>query len=230
MRRLNRLASGLLFTLLLLVTSSSAYAHPHVWIDLRIKPLMNAQGELLGLQQAWRFDPFYSLVLIEELERGGAAAELEARYDQLGLEIINNLNGVRFFTRGEVQVTHQTTNQTANQTLQANWGKVTDYTLLRIGQRLELRFFLPLNQPLLLTAAPFNYQIYDPTYYIEMLHAEEAGLDSSALTKGCLAEVHAPQPSPHLIEQAYALDKTETAEDPLLGLYFAESVTLKCPE
>ena len=223
MRRLFRITSGWLAILVLLATISSANAHPHVWVDLRVKPLMNAQGELLGLQQAWRFDPFYSLVLIEELERGGPKAELEERYDQLATEIVNNLNGVHFFTQGQVNQAIK-----SNQTTKANWGKVTDYTLLRIGQRIEIKFFLPLNQPLLLTAAPFNYQIYDPTYYIEMLHALEAGLDSTALSQGCAAQLTAPKPSADLIEKALSLDKTETAEDPQLGLYFAERVTLEC--
>ncbi len=221
MRRLNRLASGWLFTLLLftllpLVTSSSVYAHPHVWIDLRIKPVINTQGELLGLQQAWRFDPFYSLVLIEELERGGPKNELEARYDQLAVEIVNNLSHANFFTQGQ------------SKNIQLNWKPVTDYTLLRIGQRIELKFLLPLQQPLLLTAAPFNYQIYDPTYYIEMLHALEMGINKTGLPNHCKITLESPQPSADLIEQALSLDKTDTAEDPQLGLYFAERVTLEC--
>ena len=88
--------------IILLVTAKLASAHPHVWIDLRIKPLMNEQGNLLGLEQAWRFDPFYSLVLIEELDKGGPKVELEERYDQLSIEIVNNLNGVNFFTQGHI--------------------------------------------------------------------------------------------------------------------------------
>ena len=218
MRRYRMLKGVLLILLLLLITATKVNAHPHVWIDLRIKPVMNEQSALLGLEQAWRFDPFYSLVLIEELEKGGDATELEERYDQLAWEIVKNLNSVNFFTQGYFL-------QAASQ-----WGQVTEATLLRRGQRLELRFYLPLAQPLLLKDSSFNYQIYDPTYYIEMLHATEAGLDKTGLTAGCKLELKAPTPSSSLIEQALALDKTETSEDPELGKHFAEQVTLGCLE
>lgn len=216
MRRYLRQIGDLLVAWVLLMMATQVGAHPHVWIDLRIKPVMNEQGELLGLEQAWRFDPFYSLVLLEELEKGGVAAELEERYDQLAWEIVKNLNNVSFFTQGRVL-------QTPSQ-----WNQVTEATLLRRGQRLELRFYLPLANPLLLSSAAFSYQIYDPTYYIEMLHAAESGLDKTGLTAACQLELEVASPSSYLIEQALALDKTETAEDPELGKHFAERVTLDC--
>lgn len=216
MRRYLRRIGDLLVAWVLLMMATQVGAHPHVWIDLRIKPVMNVQGELLGLEQAWRFDPFYSLVLLEELEKGGVAAELEERYDQLAWEIVKNLNNVSFFTQGRVL-------QTPSQ-----WNQVTEATLLRRGQRLELRFYLPLANPLLLSSAAFSYQIYDPTYYIEMLHAAESGLDKTGLTAACQLELEVASPSSYLIEQALALDKTETAEDPELGKHFAEKVTLDC--
>lgn len=213
---LNRASLVLLISLGLLVIATSASAHPHVWIDLRIKPVMNEQGQLLGLEQAWRFDPFYSLVLIEELERGGPKAELETRYDQLVIEIVNTLKGVNFFTQGQ------------SNGLKVSWLAVTEHTLLRVGQRLEFRFLLSLAKPLALDQQPFSYQIYDPTYYIEMLHSVTGGLDKSALMVGCSIKLTAPSPSSDLIEKALALDKNEVAEDPQLGSYFAEQTTLSC--
>ena len=67
------LLRSLLAAGLLVLVASTAQAHPHVWIDLRVQPQLNEQGQLVALQQAWRFDPFYSLILIEELQRGGPA-------------------------------------------------------------------------------------------------------------------------------------------------------------
>lgn len=208
----------LLITLGLLIATVKVNAHPHVWIDLRIKPLMDEQGALLGLEQAWRFDPFYSLVLLEELEKGGPEAELEERYDQLALEIVNNLNEVSFFTQG------------FNNQAPSQWNPVAQSTLLRVGQRIELRFFLPLQNPLPIEELPFSYQVYDPTYYIEMLHALEVGLDKSALKTGCHLSLETPTPSADLIQKALALDKKATSDDSQLGKYFAEQVTLSCSQ
>lgn len=218
MRRLLTLARVWLGFLGLLVVATSVNAHPHVWIDLRIKPLMNEQGNLLGLEQAWRFDPFYSLVLIEELERGGPKDELEERYGELAVEIVNNLNNVHFFTQGRaLQISSQ-------------WSQVTDSTLLRIGQRIELRFYLPLASPLPLESLPFSYQVYDPTYYIEMLHSVDTGVDKTALKIGCDLHLETPTPSFDLTQKALALDKGATVDDSQLGKHFAERVTLDCLE
>jgi len=214
--RYQKLKGALLVTLVLLVTVAKANAHPHVWIDLRTKPLMTEQGDLLGLEQAWRFDPFYSLVLIEELEKGGDATELEERYDQLAWEMVKNLNSVNFFTQGKVGLTA------------SEWNSVTEATLMKIGQRLELRFRLPLAKSLPLNDTSFSYQIYDPSYYIEMLHATDSGLNTSALNAACQLQLKSASPSSELIQKALALDKTEVSEDPQLGMYFAEKVTLNC--
>lgn len=216
MRRYKKQLGVFLVTWVLFIIATQVSAHPHVWIDLRIKPVMNEQGELLGLEQAWRFDPFYSLVLIEELDKGGPEAELEERYDQLALEIVNNLNGVSFFTYGS-------TTKAASQ-----WKPVTQSTLLRRGQRIELRFYLPLQTPLTFAELPFSYQVYDPTYYIEMLHALEVGLDKSALNTACQLSLETPNPSADLIQKALVLDKEDTPDDLQLGKYFAEQVTLSC--
>ncbi|GLR64809.1 DUF1007 family protein [Marinospirillum insulare] len=213
-----RQKTSLLTTLVLLTLAGQLNAHPHVWIDLRTKPVINDRGELLGLEQAWRFDPFYSLVLIEELEKGGAAEELEERYDQLAWEIVKNLNSVNFFTQGKAEL------------MASQWAEVTESTLLKVGARIELRFFLPLVEPLLVKEATFSYQVYDPSYYIEMLHAKEGGLDRTGLKPTCELSLEVATPSPDLIQQALALDKTQVADDPQLGKYFAERVNLDCLE
>lgn len=211
-----RLLLKTLWLPILLLMSLPVAAHPHVWIELRVTPLINAQGQLTALQQSWRFDPFYSLILLEELERGGPANELEQRYDQLAQEVVANLARVDFFTRI----------QQGQQAIKP--GQVKDYTLLRTGQRIEFSFELPLQQPIPLRSTQLSYRIYDPGYYIEILHTPEQGINASQLPGHCRTHLEAPNPSSELIEAALSLDITDMAEDPQLGLYFSERLLLEC--
>ena len=50
------------------LNSSPVLAHPHGWIDLSVRVITNDEGVATGLHQAWRMDPFYSLVVFEELQ------------------------------------------------------------------------------------------------------------------------------------------------------------------
>lgn len=205
------------FLLLALVFfSGSLQAHPHVWIDLRVSPQVNDQGEVTALRQAWRFDPFYSLVLIEELERGGPKDELEQRLDELALEVVRNLQKFEFFTRMRLEGKRQ------------SFAQVVDYNLMQVGRRIEFSFVLPLQEPVALKGQQLHYQVYDPSYYIEILHLPGRGLDKEALPEVCKMELQEPNPSSDLIEKALALDENEVPEDPMLGEHFAETVYLDC--
>ncbi len=184
---------------------------------MRVAPLVNNEGELVALRQAWRFDPFYSLLLIEELEAGGSEAEFQQRLDDLIQDIVTNLRQFSFYT--QVQLEGRS----------LDFAQVKDYNLMEIHQRIEFSFILPLAEPVALQGQELNYQIYDPSYYIEMLHRQEEGIDTSQLPESCELDLHQAQPSDEVLEEALALDKDETPEDPQLGRYFAETVTLNCP-
>ena len=199
----------------LLLISSYTQAHPHVWVDLRVYPVLNDQQQLVALQQSWRFDPFYSLVLIEELERGGPPQELEQRFDQLALEVVNNLARFDFFSRVSRDGQRQ------------SFGTVTEYNLMQIGQRVEFSFVLPLQNPVSSNHL-ISYQVYDPSYYIEILHRQESGLETAHLPASCRVDLQAPNPASDLIEKAMALDADQTSDDPELGAHFAERVEIQC--
>ncbi|MFK7160390.1 DUF1007 family protein [Marinospirillum sp. MEB164] len=193
-----------------------AYAHPHVWIDLRITPQVNHQGEVTGLQQAWRFDPFYSLILIEEVERGAAPAEQAERYADLAQEVVNHLRQSRYFSHVIWQGEEQ------------DFAAVEEFNLMRIGSRIEFSFFLPLAEPRPWQGAEWGYQIYDPSYYIEMLHHAEQGLQPHAALAACRTRLIPPRPTAEQIEYALSLDQNQTTSEPQLGRYFAERVVIDC--
>lgn len=203
---------------LLAVWAGLATAHPHVWIDLQVMPQVNAQGQLTGFYQRWRFDPFYSLVIIEEIDRGGPAAEKDQRFDAMASLITANLQQYRFFTRIQQQGVYQV------------FRPVEEAYLRQQGNRVEYGFELHLQTPLSLQQT-VEYQVYDPSYYIDIQHHQEQGINRQQLPAACQIDRIAPTPDIELIQQALALDDNEVpAEDSQLGQFFAERVRLLCPE
>jgi ABC-type uncharacterized transport system substrate-binding protein len=216
-----RRRSGLAATALLcLLMSGLAQAHPHGWIDLRMRLVVDDEGLLTGLHQSWRMDPFYSLVILEELGHAGGEGGLEAALDQLGGEIRDNLVPYGYYT--ELTLAGK----------KLGFEAVNDYTVLERGGRVEFIFLLPLAEPLPLAGQTLRYQVFDPTYYIEMVHEEEGNRPASdALLVGggleCETRIEQADPDPEKVMRAAMLDVTDEAE-PGLGRHFAETGEVTC--
>jgi ABC-type uncharacterized transport system substrate-binding protein len=181
--------------------------------------ITDADGNATALQQTWRMDPFYSLVVLEELSHG-EAANLDQGLDQLGHEIRDNLAAQHYFT--EVWLNGE------RQAL----GEVTDYTALARHGRLHFMFRLPLAEPQSLKESELTYQVFDPSYYLEVVHeAEDNNVRDDALTlrgeRACSLSVKPADPDPERIMRASMLDKDESGE-PGLGRYFAETGVVAC--
>ncbi|AJY49507.1 DUF1007 family protein [Halomonas sp. KO116] len=201
------------------LVSPGAHAHPHGWIDLSVRVITDDQGVVSGLHQTWRMDPFYSLVVFEELQQVEGAS-LEQGLDQLGKEIRDNLAAQHYLT--EVRINDE------RQAL----GEVSEYTAMERDGRLTFMFILPLETPQPLTDALLSYQVFDPTYYIEVVHEEAGGQprDDALILHGepaCELAILPADPDPELVMQAALLDKDESGE-PGLGRYFAETGQVDC--
>ncbi|PKG48551.1 MULTISPECIES: DUF1007 family protein [Halomonadaceae] len=202
-----------------LLVSPDARAHPHGWIDVSVRIITDDQGMVSGLHQTWRMDPFYSLVVFEELQQVQNAS-LEQGLDQLGKEIRDNLSGQHYLT--EVRI---------NDEPQA-LGEVSEYTALERDGRLTFMFILPLETPQPLVDSLLRYQVFDPTYYIEVVHEEEGGQprDDALILNGepaCELSILPADPDPEVVMEAALLDKDESGE-PGLGRYFAETGQVDC--
>ncbi|WP_163558411.1 DUF1007 family protein [Halomonas sp. NO4] len=205
---------------LLLLGPGLALAHPHGWIDLRVRLLFDDQGRATALHQAWHMDPFYSLVVLEELQHAGGEGGLEVGLDQLGGEIRDNLQPHDYFT--EVTLGDEP----------LALGEVSEYTVMVRDDRVELLFLLPLAEPRALAGEPLRYRVFDPTYYLEMVHELDGeGRHEGALTvrgvAGCEGRILPADPDPERVMEAAMLDRTDEAP-PGLGRYFAETGVVTC--
>jgi ABC-type uncharacterized transport system substrate-binding protein len=199
-----------------LLFSGKATAHPHAWIDVSIKVVFDDQGQVTALEQTWLFDEFYSMFVMEgAMQLGGGVPSQEA-LDALLAENMKNLAEYRYFSEALSGETELQFAPPENAATRESHG------------RLEMSFKLPLQQPVAADAIPLTYAIYDPTYYIEMLHAEKS--DAIVLQNapdGCEANLIEPTPDEAEVLYAAALGQSETGFDGL-GRVFAERVMVTC--
>lgn len=192
-----------------------ADAHPHAWIDVQSALLMDQGGQIIGIEQEWLFDRFYTVFILENLPDSGE--EL-----QKGLEVLakGNLASLReddYFIEAVVDGS------------KVSLSTVSKFdTELREG-RLWMRFSVPLERPVDASGVEFSYAIYDPSYYIEILHEKGARIAFKGENpKRCVGKIVPPDPDFDIIAFAQSLDRGAEAVD-TLGRSFAEWVEISCP-
>ena len=193
--------------------------HPHGWIDIRVNVVIDEDGQLAALEQRWKMDPFYSLALIEELNHLGATGKSEA-LALMADEIQQNLTGEEYNTEAKVDDTH------------LNFGPVETYELVEIEQQIVFLFTLPIVSPISMQGATLQYQIFEPTYFLEMLHEADRNqpIPEALMVKGplqCETRIIAANPDPALVMEAAELGIDEQGEHGL-GRYFADTGEVFC--
>ncbi len=199
--------------LFVLAPMGGARAHPHAWIDLSVAVLFDGSGRVTGLRETWLFDDFYTAFVFD------GAAKLrptQAQLDALMNANMSKLKAHDYFTRIEANGAR------------VGIGGVSELATRMQAGRIEMSFMLSLDQPVAPGADGFRYAVFDPTYYIEILHKEEKGailLENAPAA--CRHQVTTPQPDSQTLAQAYSLDQTQSAGDGL-GIHFAEWVFVRC--
>ena len=196
------------------VMAGRAAAHPHSWIDVRSTVLFDGNGSVRALHIDWIFDEFYSTFVLQDIARAGE--DVGAALDVLTEENLRGLSDFGYFTQiraGGAEIG----------TAMATDGKMSVYR-----DRLRMSFTLPLASTIDPRTTDFEYAVYDPTYYIEILHAKRSAVTLAGPgAESCSAALTAPTPDPASISLAASLDQTAVAPDNL-GQLFAEIITISC--
>ncbi len=194
-------------------TAAPASAHPHAWIDLRSTVVLNEAGQAIALEQEWLFDDFYTAVATEA---SGSTNDKKTDWMELAKSNLDSLKAYNYFTEirsGGEKVT---------------LGTVSEYDSEVRGGRLWMRFVVPLASPVDPKAKDFSFSVYDPSYYIEILHMKGdvvAFKGPSANT--CRGYVLTPKPTTEMLLLAQAIDDN-AKPDTGLGKMFAERVEVSC--
>lgn len=188
-----------------LSASGPALAHPHAWIDVSVEVQFDPAGKVTALRQTWVFDEFYTADTVQKGERD--------KMDRLVTRILGNLRQYGYFT-----------------VVKAAEGGValaapTEHSARMRGPRLSMTFTTPLVRPV---APPLTYSVYDPFYYIEMLHADEDdAIRLADAPANCRSRLIPAKPDPKVVAKAAAIDRGGTGGD-TLGAQFAETVEIRC--
>lgn len=169
-----------------------------------VTPQVDAQGRITALDERWLFDPLYAQMLVESILVEPDLAMQEQLWQHLQDDIRTNLAKEHYYTFPAAQFDD-------------------GHEAALINENGELYFVvtLPLNTP----SKALQYQIYEPEYFVEILHSPD---QEKGFANGCTLEIIPAEPDPEKYAQAAALDRDEKGEDNL-GQYFAETGVISCP-
>ncbi|MEM9682330.1 MAG: DUF1007 family protein [Pseudomonadota bacterium] len=202
--------------LLAVAAPRPALAHPHAWIDVKVKVLFDKKGRVYALEETWVFDAFYTAFAFDGLQKDKNGVPSQQAIDAMSKENFSNIQDFHYLTT--VKSDGKSVAFAPAYDLKSSYEK----------DRLQMTFTLPLETPLDPAVSSVDYLIYDPTYYIEMLHAENGrAITLSGAGQDCKHSLTPPNPNPETIAFAAALDRTQSGGDGL-GKLFAERVTIRC--
>ena len=211
-----RFLAALGASLIVLLGAVPALGHPHAWIDITSALRFDAEGRVTAIVEEWLFDPLYSAFVTDGIDQD--ADTLQKELGALARTNLDNLREYDYFT--DVRLGGK----------RVAVGEVERFETAMHDGRLWMRFTVPLAAPADVRSEWLGYAIYDPTYFVEMLHIKGFEI---ALTPpdglACETELTPPSPSAETRRFAFALDRTEEAPDSL-GVHFAEWVTVKCEQ
>ena len=191
-----------------------ALGHPHMWVDLESRVVLNIDDGRVVIQQIWLFDDFFSTSVIEDasLDPGGTNAGIQKEIDR----IIEALKPYNYYT--EIEMGGKNLSSTL----------VGDVTWEVIQNRIKLRFAIAPNKSSVSDVQGWSYAIFDPTYYIEMLHEEGATITIDGdLTQKCSSWIEQPNPSADAVALSQSITLDNNADD-TVGRFFAETVHVSC--
>ena len=193
---------------------TSALGHPHMWVDLESRVVLNIDDGRVVIQQIWLFDDFFSTSVIEDasLDPGGTNAGIQKEIDR----ITEALKPYNYYT--EIEMGGKNLSSTL----------VGDVTWEVIQNRIKLRFTIAPNKSSVSDVQGWSYAIFDPTYYIEMLHEEGATITIEGdLAQKCGSWIEQPNPSADAVALSQSTILDNNADD-TVGRFFAETVHVSC--
>lgn len=206
-----------MFPLFCLVAPLSVMAHPHSFVDLKNKVLVDGT-QLKGFQMEWTMDEIASAELIYEVKNNpdhqAAKKSITAEMEQTAIE--NHYFSYLYNAK--------------DQPLKFS-AKPSNTTFRIAGNRVVFYITFYLSKPYDLKNNAIRFYTYEPSYYMAMEYNNQR--DLSINSSECKAKLTQPNVNNSLRLYASSLDKNQKpnmpdGEDNSLGAQFAQTVEVVC--
>lgn len=198
-----------------------AWAHPHVWADIRTGLMVDGQGMITGVRMEWTFDEGYSGFALEGLDTNGDGVYGPDEIQPLTKENIESLKESDYF--GFMRQNGKLLKH----------GAVTEATQIYESNKLTLAFVFPLETPVDPRKGVFDYKVYDPDFFISFEYVKDSPVElEGTLPQGCSWELKPLLTDAELeAKRNFLAEKgtdwvNDTGED--FGSLFARPVVVTC--
>jgi ABC-type uncharacterized transport system substrate-binding protein len=204
--------------LLFAISPHCLSAHPHNWITVKSEFLIDEKGLLTEVHQYWEFDVYFSMMTLADVMHESKIQPNSLQV--LAEDMVNNMESYSYFSQLKLD----------KQPIALP--KPNDFSLSTVTndgpQQLSLSMRFQLTTPQQITDKTLVWQVFDPTFYIDMRHHDASQVIIHAQNGStCSTRIELPEPSDEMIDYALSLDQTQKNTQGL-GAEFAEKVIIQC--
>jgi ABC-type uncharacterized transport system substrate-binding protein len=202
-----------LFLTLFLFAAPMAQAHPHVFVDVALRFLSDDQGRLTGVEVTWRYDDFFSLLVLEDRGLDGdgdMTLTEEERAALTGFDLEHwepGFEGALFL-------------HDAGQKLQLGAPRATHAAMQ--GGRIVTKHIRPVS---LIDPNGLTVRAYDPSYYGALDLIEVSGLPENCKTDIIDADTEAADAK---VNELGGVGLEAVYDEVQVGIFYADEVRIAC--
>ncbi|WP_261816922.1 DUF1007 family protein [Vibrio gallicus] len=202
-----------LLSLIAVVFSSSVWAHPHSWIDIKTQ-VIGKDKTVDGFKMEWTFDRMTTAYLLDGEDM--SAQHRKQTLQSISKSVIDNMVPSHYFTNLDADK-HS-----------FDYQKVTHSVLKVEKGKAILSFTLLLKKPYLFDGKDLYLRIFDPTYYVDMSWKSLSDFQfSKTMAAECTSSLIKPHPTPAQVNRAMTIPM-DANPDYQLGKVFTQAIKFSC--
>jgi ABC-type uncharacterized transport system substrate-binding protein len=197
------------------LTSTTAQAHPHVWVTIHSEVVFGPDGAATEVRHHWAFDEMFSTFATQGMDSkkpGGLTREELAPLAEVN---VTSLKEFDYFTVGRANGKQFTFNDPR------------DYWLEQKGNQLVLHFTLPITSPV--QAKKLDFAISDTSWFVDFSLSPDNAVALVNAPTTCKASAQGPNAPAASATQPLDESFFEGDAGARYGVQFANRISVACP-